>query len=197
MILTQDQIMEEISRNKIVIDPLDKSLFRQSSYILRLSNKLIEFNKIECVDVLDEKSIYSNVTSIKTFDSYIIRPHQLILSSTYEKIGISEDYAGIIMGLSHIARLGLSLLTSSFISPGFGIDTKSTLTLELFSVNPSSIKIYKNMPICHIIFLKLAESAKELYDQSVSFYSGKDTPYISQYPLEFNQIIKKIERNDQ
>lgn len=193
MFLCDHSIQERIDNQRITITPFDPRLLRPSSYILRLSDSFAEV--VETVDIVDPtvpKTIEKNVMPPQVKSQYVITHQQAVLASTMEKLALPHDVLGIISGISHIARLNISVHCSSFlINPGFGKSHPSSLTLELYSYNPSPVRLYAGMPICHLILAQLDAEASQGYDDAVSVYTGQTDPVTSRYHVEFSKYIKK------
>lgn len=191
MFLSDTEITKLIQARRISIEPFDQNLLRPASYLLRLSNTFIRFKTIDLLDVLDGESIKDNSSEvIRRQDSIIIEPQQLILASSVEKVGIPKDLLGLITGLSHLARIGLVVhSTSCLVNPGFGWHTPSSITFELFSHNPAPVKLYVGMPICHLLFVRLSHPACKGYDQVSSVYTGQVQPEPSRYYQEFGEYL--------
>jgi dCTP deaminase len=190
MFLSDIEINALVQKRRIIIEPFNQNLLRPASYLLRLSNTFVRFKALDLVDVLDSESIKSNASDVIREDSIVIYPHELLLASSIEKIGIPDDLVGLIEGISHLGRIGLVIhSTSPLINPGFGWHTLSSITFELFSYNPAPIKLYSGMPICHLLFARLGCPASQGYDEKSSVYTGQDQPELSRYYQEFKRFV--------
>src|SRR6266498_3413043 len=136
MFLPNTEIADQIHKKNLLIDPFDQKLLRPASYLLRLSNAFVRFKTATLVDVIDGESIKQNAGGTIQQDSIVVQPHEFLLASSIEKIGIPNGLLGLIAGLSHLGRLGLAIhSTSPLINPGFGWQTPSCITFEIFSYN--------------------------------------------------------------
>jgi dCTP deaminase len=101
--------------------------------------------------------------------SFLLKPKQLILSSTLESITMPYDYAGLYDGSTTLARLGVtSHMGSMLISPG----SQGNLTLEIFNASDTPFLLEYKMRVGQLLILKL-DSAVEHPQQSLSTYKGK------------------------
>lgn len=159
MILTKKEILSEIKRKRIKIDPFDKTAIGPASIDLTLDNKLRVFNTNK---VIAEDIDYKKITEVKNIkSSYIIRPGELVLGITKEKITLPENICGWLNSRSSYARIGLmSHITAPFIAPGIA----NKQVLEIYNAGKNKIKLIPGTKICHLVLQRCQGKAK---------YSGK------------------------
>ena len=170
MLLSASEISEEIGRGRIAIQPFTPALLRRATYTLRLANSWMRWKRSEePIKMWSQNASQKHLEPIESAPTIILRSGDLVLASTMEAITIPNDLMGILCGLSHVARFGLTVTGGSmFIRPGFGVSEPKTLTLELASFNPAPLELEAGMPICHLAFMRLTsfmrESGKSIYE---------------------------------
>lgn len=142
MILTGNEIYNQIVIGNIEIDPFDVTRINPNSYNLSLGNELAVYKDL----VLDMRRKSELVSIPIPNDGYKLEPHRLYLASTVERT-FTDKYVPILSGRSSIGRLGISI----HVTAGFGdIGFNGKWTLEIFCIEP--VIIYPNVPICQIYF---------------------------------------------
>jgi len=197
MFLCDQSIQTLVNTRQMIIEPFDIKLLRPASYILRLSDSFSKVVKsTEIVDPICMETLERNVLPLEKKCQYVINPQEAVLASTVERLALPCNLLGIISGLSHIARLNISVHCSSFlINPGFGKNQPSTLTLELHSRNPAPVRLYAGMPVCHLMLARLDAEATHGYDEVSSVYTGQTEPIGSRYYQEFSRYIHREQNN--
>ena len=153
MILTNLEILKQVKKKNILIEPFDEKFLNPNSYNYRLDYELLEFD-----GNLDAKQECVSKKIILTEDGYILQPNKLYLASTKETIG-SKKYLTQLIGRSSIGRLGLFLQITA---PIGHIGTNHKWTLELKVVEP--LKVYPLMKIGQVTFWKIKGSKKINYN---------------------------------
>lgn len=168
MILSDQQILENINRKTIIIEPFDIKNLGSNSYDLHLGSKLAVYLDKE-FDVKKEHQIeYIEIPE----EGILLHPNQLYL-------GVSEEYTEthehvpFLEGKSSLGRLGLGVHISS---PVGNINFRNHWTLEISCIHP--IKIYKGMPIAQIFYLNIDH--KTVNNQ---YGNKKDSNYNKVNPL--------------
>lgn len=147
-----------VSEKKIIVRP--------ASVCLHLACELLAFQaSSKSVDPLNSDT-YPQLIRKKICDieGYVLHPNEFVLAGTIEKIGLDESIGGMLSNLSGLARLGLNVLLSTHVAPGFGKKEPRGLTLEVHNVAPFPIVLRGGMRICHIVFHKLYTNASVSYD---------------------------------
>lgn len=160
MILTQKEILKEIAKKRIKIEPFDKSAVGPASIDLALDKDLRVFNKdnsfVEMKEGVDSTK-FADLTDIS--EGYLLKPGELVLGMTNEKITLPVDICGWLYSRSRFARFGL-MLTTPFVSPG----SSNRPVLEIFNAGPKVLKLMPGVKICQIVL----ETCK-----GVAKYKGK------------------------
>lgn len=158
MILTKEEILKEIKSKRIKIEPFSLSAIQPASIDLTLDNKLRIFSTNKPHFELTENSDYKKVTKlIDISKGYIIKPGELVLGITKEKITLPDNICGWLNSRSRFARLGLmSHITAPFICPG----VSNKQVLEIFNSGNYPIKLIPNTKICQLVLQECRGNAK-------------------------------------
>jgi dCTP deaminase len=136
--------------NWIRVIPFDVSRLQPASIDLRLGTEFVCFRASEFIDMAD-RLVPSYPVDIGTGrDSYFeLKPGQLALGTTVERIHLAPRVWASIEGKSSMGRMGLAVhVTAGFIDPGF----YGQITLELLNVGPSPIRLRPGLAICQVAF---------------------------------------------
>lgn len=105
-------------------------------------------------------------------DTWTIKPHQFLLGSTWETVGLNENLVGTVEGKSTIAREGLIVESAGLVDPGF----RGQLTLELFNMTDEPITLGYLQPICQIVLHWTDTTPERIYGQASNHYQGQTGP---------------------
>lgn len=157
MILTQKEILKQIAEGKIKITPFDKLSVGVASIDLTLSNKIRTFSN-ESHALVNENVDYKKITKIIDInDGYILKPQELVLGITKEKITLPDNICGWLNSRSRFARIGLmSHISAPFICPG----VSNHQILEIFNASQHNIKLMPNVKICQLVLQYCKGNAK-------------------------------------
>lgn len=90
-----------------------------------------------------------------------IKPGEMILGQTYERISIPKNLVGKITVRSSYARIGLwTACNCDLINPGY----EGHVPLELINTSPNTILIYPYLPLCQIFIMKLDGKVDSSYN---------------------------------
>ena len=158
MILTKNKILDEINKKRIKITPFDKTSIGPASIDLRLGDEVRIFknknNKIKAIDSFDYKKITKKI-SIKK--GHTLKPGDLVLGITKEKITLPNDICGWLNSRSRFARLGLMVhITAPFIQPG----VSNKQVLEIYNAGPQDIVLIPKTKLCQFIFQRCEGNAQ-------------------------------------
>lgn len=171
MILTGQEIINQVEKGRIEINPFNPSQINPNSYNFRLGDKI----KYYVNDVLDPK-VRQEVQEISiSSDGIVLSSNKIYLGHTLEIMG-SDYYVPVIRGRSSTARLGLFIhITADIIDIG----SHNQWTLQLYAVQP--VKLYAGMLIGQVTFWKVFGEIT-LYQGK---YQGSMGPYESQIYKDF------------
>ena len=153
MVLAQPELREALAAGRIVFDPpLEEKQWGPASVDLRLGFSFTRLKKLEgiTVSVAAGLGVLSNsgfwdTIDLSEFDahgqrqSFFLRPNELILAMTYERITVPSDMIALVEGRSTYARVGLSMhQTAPWIQPGW---PGRQIVLEIFNNGPLTIQL--------------------------------------------------------
>jgi len=152
MILTHDEILKEIRAKRIKIEPFDIQAVGPASIDLSLGQEIRIFkrNRKNNPPVKVEENIdYKKMTCVVDLRrGYILKPKELIMGITSEKITLPPDICGWLNSRSRFARVGLmSHITAPFICPG----VSNHQVLEIFNASSQSLHLVPGVKICQLI----------------------------------------------
>jgi dCTP deaminase len=187
MLECDNHIWSLILDGTVQIEPLDERCVRPASICLRLGPVYLTPVTRGPVYVTDEAT-YPHFEAVEgTSRSPICVPSKsFILGHTIERLSLPRTHAAWISNLSGLARLGIGVALSSFVSPGFGEECKSALTLEISNSLDVPVYLRPGMRVCHLLLLRLSGESTESYDSQVGTYSKQDRPEISRFFMDFS-----------
>jgi dCTP deaminase len=156
MILAKPEILAQIKKGRIKLEPYDESAVGPASIDLTLDDKLRIFNTD--THIIQADIDYKTLTDLVDIsEGYLLKPGELVLGITREKITLPEDICGWLNSRSRFARLGLmSHIAAPFLAPG--ISNKQIL--EIYNAGRNKIWLTAGMKICHLVFQECRGSAK-------------------------------------
>lgn len=153
MILTDKQILAEIEKGTIKIEPFDIECLGTNSYDVHLGKYLATYVD----EVLDARKH----NRIEIFEipkeGYVLRPDKIYLGVTAE---YTETLAHVpfLEGKSSVGRLGIDIHATA----GKGdVGFCNTWTLEISVKQP--VRIYAGMPIGQLIYFKIEGDVQNFY----------------------------------
>ncbi|MFQ6127071.1 MAG: dCTP deaminase [Candidatus Heimdallarchaeota archaeon] len=179
-VLSDTEILEAIEKGKIMIEPFLRQNVGPCSVDLTLASYFVVFNPGETVDPKNLETLRRVVQHVDTQDKpLVMSPGQFVLGSTNERIRLAKDLSATLEGRSSIARTGIVVHAAGLVQAGTGLLKSSTLTLEIFNMNPAPVKLYPGERIVQIAFHRLGRDALEGYDEKpTSQFRGQDRPII-------------------
>lgn len=187
MVLSDRTIREEISRGRIIIDPLDPANIQPASVDVCLDSRLLVFRDLHPSSYIDVKQNPEGLTEaveIEDGKPFFLQSGEFVLVSTLEDITLPNDIVGRLEGKSSLGRIGLLInSTAGYVDPGW----RGRLTMELSNVAKVPITLYSGMKIGQISFLRLTTVAERLYgDKSLgSRYQGQTETTASRLYQDF------------
>jgi len=157
MILTRNKILDAVRLGEIAIDPFDEHALDAASYDMTLYPQIRVFleglNEIDLMDMAQDAHALMNITRIVDIPSgsyYLLKPGELVLGMTVEKLSLAPNIAGSLEGRSRFARMGLMVhVTASFLQPGIR-DTRQVF--EIFNASRNAIKLRSGVRIAQVVF---------------------------------------------
>lgn len=154
MILSDSQILQEIEKGNILIEPFDRKNLGTNSYDVHLGKYLGIYKD----DVLDAK----RHNEIEVFEipkeGYVLHPNTLYLGVTMEYTE-TLCHVPFLEGKSSVGRLGIDIHATA----GKGdVGFCNTWTLEI-SVS-HKVRVYSGMPIGQLIYFKVEGEILNYYN---------------------------------
>jgi dCTP deaminase len=177
VLLSDRDILAEIDAGRLTLDPFDSEMLQPSSIDVRLDRffRVFENHRYPHIDPSVEQSDLTRLVEPEGDEPFILHPHEFVLASTYEVIGLPDDLASRLEGKSSLGRLGLlTHSTAGFIDPGF----TGHVTLELSNVATLPIKLWPGMKIGQLCVFRLSSPADYPYGSTKygSRYQGQRGP---------------------
>jgi len=157
MILTRNEILDAVRSKSIVIDPFEETALDAASYDMTLYHQIRVF--IEGLNEIDIREMSQNahalmeitrVVEIPADSYYLLKPGELVLGMTVEKLTLPPNVAGSLEGRSRFARMGLMVhVTASFLQPGIN---NTRQVFEIFNASRNAIKLRSGVRIAQVIF---------------------------------------------
>ncbi|MGF1534093.1 MAG: dCTP deaminase [Bernardetiaceae bacterium] len=158
MILSDKEILKEIEKGNIVIEPFDIRCLGTNSYDVHLGGRLAVYED----RILDARK-HNKTRAIRIpEEGYVIEPNVLYLGVTKE---YTETHAHVpfLEGKSSVGRLGIDIHATA----GKGdVGFCNTWTLEISVTQP--VRIYAGMPIGQLIYFQIAGEIQNYYHQKTN-----------------------------
>ena len=178
MLLSDRDILAEVDRGRVGLNPWDPAMVQPSSIDVRLDRffRVFENHRYPHIDPAEDQSELTREVVVEgNDDPFILHPGEFALGSTYEVVSLPDDIAARVEGKSSLGRLGLlTHATAGFIDPGFS----GHVTLELSNVATLPIKLWPGMKIGQLCFFRLSSPAEHPYgsEKYGSRYQGQRGP---------------------
>ena len=155
MSILTEKVLRERLRDNLVIRPIlvPERQVKGGSVNLRLGTKFITTKRTEQGVLRPSKLSASVIREFQTKLYYrfgqklLLHPGQLILSSTFEFIGLPKDLAAYVLSRSRYGRAGLLVATATYVHPNW----KGTLTLELLNYGAAPIELQCGEQIAQLV----------------------------------------------
>lgn len=158
MILTDIQILEEISKGTIKIEPFERAALGTNSYDVRLSKHLATYKN----RVLDARQ-HNEIDHFEILaEGFVLQPDTLYLGATME---YTETHAHVpfLEGKSSVGRLGIDIHATA----GKGdVGFCNYWTLEISVSQP--VRVYEGMPIGQLIYFEIKGNIENFYNKKAS-----------------------------
>ncbi len=153
-VLIGKEIKKALKNKSIIIEPLDQAQIGPGSIDLTLGNDFKIFkkhSKIYHVKNDSPSQAISRNVNVKDGGYIVIRPGEMILGITKEKITLADNMSGRLEGRSRFARYGLAVhVTAGFMHPGIS----NHQVLEIVNLGHGPLALYPGTKICQFIFEK-------------------------------------------
>ncbi len=197
MILSDKTIKDLILSKELIIESeygLDDILNNVAcaSLDIRLGNWFKFFPKDNSKILNLENGIELGEKYIEDNEYLVLQPGDFVLWATKEKVWIPENIVARVEWRSSIGRLGILIhVTAWFIDPWFGLDSPSTITLEIKNINtvPVALKVWSR--VCQLALETMNEPAEIPYNKKPS------AKYNWQIKPEISNIWKDPDKNSE
>ncbi len=148
-VLTREEILKEISRGVMEIEPFEEDQVGPGSIDLHLGKEFRVFKKLRNACVVEDCiSVEALTEHLEAEESFTLMPGETVLGITHERIKLPPDICGWLEGRSRFARMGLVIhMTASFVQPG--VDNRQVL--EIGNLAPFPLVLKPGVRICQII----------------------------------------------
>jgi dCTP deaminase len=154
-VLVDRDIRSALRRGELVVTDLDPELIRPAAVSLRLGSEAFVLSADGPVDTTDPAHALALVPRRPdSANRLVLRPGEVLLARTLERVGISRRLAGLVDGTSDWARLGIQVVLSHQVSPGYGMPAGSPLTLEIVSHLPVDVVLQPGIRIANLMLLR-------------------------------------------
>jgi len=161
MVWAKPEILKAVQIKKIRIEPYESELVGSCSVDFRLGNHFKRIKKSKKPVLVKGNPDYDHDLHEEVWvpDGKFIqlKPGELVLGVTHEKLTLDDKTCGSIEGRSRLARLGLLVhVSSGLIQPG----VSNHQVLEIVNLSPHVIHLQPKTIICQILFNDLKGKAK-------------------------------------
>ncbi|MBL7664487.1 MAG: dCTP deaminase [Bacteriovoracaceae bacterium] len=154
MILTDKEILNQIEKGTIVIEPYNIKSLGTNSYDVHLGKTLATYN----TDILDAKK-HNEITTFEIpAEGFVLEPSKFYLGVTLE---YTETHAHVpfLEGKSSVGRLGIDIHATA----GKGdVGFCNYWTLEISVKQP--VRVYAGMPIGQLIYFEIKGDVQTPYN---------------------------------
>lgn len=165
-VLTDREIHRARERGELRIEPFDEALLRPAAVSLRLGyGGAVVLVPRGPVDTASRATYPEHRT--KELDEHgrlALEPGEVVLAPTLERISVSDWLVGVLDGTSDYARLGISVVLSHQVSPGYGKNGGAILTLEIVSRLAQVVYLHPGTRICNLMLFRCRESGRSYAD---------------------------------
>lgn len=152
--LGHNEILKQIAKNNIYIDPFDEQQLGPNSYDVRMGNWIVEesqHTKEVYIDTDSWRDFWQEPRYIGSDAQFVFAPGAFFLTHTQEIIG-SHKYGTLLKSRSTMARCGIDVCASA----GFGdVGFVNHWTLEIKNNSKNHIVLKPGMRLGQIAFLEV------------------------------------------
>ena len=190
MFLTASEILRAIRDGEVCVEPFTPSFTKPVSCILRLGSRFAKWRtEAGVIDVCSPVKS-SDLEFTDATAAFVLGPGEFVLGATRETVKLSTGIAGLVIGLSHLARFGIAMnMTSILVSPGFGSTEPTALTIEIANVGKMQLKLKLGMPICHLLLSRVLPTDPTGSSLARSVYEGEPAPCRPMLYEEFGSLL--------
>lgn len=151
-VLIGEEIKNAIKEGLVKVEPFDLDAVGPGSVDLTLGNDFRLFKTHTDTYHIKDDSRFEDVTEalhVEDGGFIVIRPGEMILGITAEKITLADNISGRLEGRSRFARFGLAVhVTAGFMQPGIS----NQQVLEIVNMGHTPLALYPGTKICQFVF---------------------------------------------
>ena len=162
MILSDRDIRRYLKEGKMRIDPAPSDgQIGATSVDLTLSDEFWRFRKgVKSVDLKASK--HADVLEMVRAKSITLKPREMILGRTVERITLPADMCAKLEGRSRYARFGIAIhVSSSLVQAG----SDNHQILEIVNLSPAEITLHAGLRVCQLMFMHTSSPAEKPYSK--------------------------------
>lgn len=161
MILSDNDIRGLLKEGRMKITPLSGEQIGPASVDLTLSDEWYFFKDEYSRKIVDLKETgFQKVFDVRRVKAITLKPGELCLGKTVERITLPGDVMGRLEGRSRFARMGVIIhTTSAVVQPG----SDNRQVLEIVNLAPFPIKLHAGMRISQVVFEQLQSPTSKPY----------------------------------
>jgi dCTP deaminase len=150
MILSDNDIKKMLKDGTLKITPLKDDQVGPASVDLTLGNEWYFFKDEYSRKIVDLRETgFEEAYEMKKAAEITLKPGELCLGKTLEKITLPKNVMGKLEGRSRYARMGVIIhLTSALVQPG----SDNRQVLEIVNLAPFPIKLHAGMRVSQVVF---------------------------------------------
>jgi len=162
VILSDVDIRKYLKEGKIRIDPaLSDEQIGATSVDLTLGDDFWKFRKgVKKIDLNTAK--HDEVLEHVKAKSITLKPHEMALGKTLERITLPADMCAKLEGRSRYARFGVAIHVSSALVQA-GSDNHQVL--EIVNLSPAEITLHAGMRVCQLMFMHISSPTSRPYSK--------------------------------
>jgi dCTP deaminase len=153
-VLVDHEIRQAIAGGELAVADYEPEMVRPASLRLRLGSTAYVLASDGPVDTADEATYPRLVARSLDRGRIVVRPGEVVLAPTHERLRLPETMVGLVDGTSDVARLGLTMVLAHQVSPGFGAPDGAVLTLEIVSHVRHPVYLWPCSPLCNLMLLR-------------------------------------------
>ncbi len=161
MILSDFDIRKMLNEGKLKITPLQDDQIGPASVDLTLGDEWYFFKDEYSRKIVDLKDTgFQDAFDMKKAKEITLKPGELCLGKTLERLTLPKDVMGKLEGRSRYARMGVIIhLTSALVQPG----SDNRQVLEIVNLAPFPIKLHAGMRVSQVVFETLKSETGKPY----------------------------------
>lgn len=179
MVLSNEEIWDEIAYSEFDIHPLEVEQVQPASVDLRLGDEFTVFSErpqspLQEIDSRDDRHLDIFSEDRENVESILIEPDKFYLGTTRETINLPRDILCRVSGRSSIGRLGIEIhSTAGICDPGWS----GQITLEISNNMPKPVRLYSGQRVCQIMLHKMDSKSNPAYgEKRDSKYQNQEGP---------------------